>query len=153
MSWDYSRKIKCDDILNTWKMTFQASDGKGRQFLDLLDDNFNIIKSSYTKGGSWLQSFGHLNLLCTCAMRAIISHTPIGEYRIKFFPNKEFKCPCGTYPIKSRRHILHNCIRFNRYWNPRWNFLSHFVMFLVANPNAFAFIDCSASNIISRPCN
>ena len=116
-------------------MTFQASDGKGRQFLDLLDDNFNIIKSSYTKGGSWLQSFGHLNLLCTCATRAIISHTPIGEYRLKFFPNKEFKCPCGTYPIKSRRHILHNCIRFNRYWNPRWDFLSHFVMFLKANPN------------------
>jgi len=51
MSWDYSRKIKCDNILNTWKMTFQALDSKGRQFLDLLDDNFNVIKPSYTKGG------------------------------------------------------------------------------------------------------
>jgi len=32
-------------------MTFQASDGKGRNFLDLLDDDFNIIKPHFTKGG------------------------------------------------------------------------------------------------------
>ena len=51
MSWDYSKKIECDDILNTWKMTFQASDGKERHFLNLLDNNFNIIEPSYTKGG------------------------------------------------------------------------------------------------------
>ena len=30
MSWDYSKKSECNDISNTWKMTFQASDGKGR---------------------------------------------------------------------------------------------------------------------------
>ena len=51
MSWNYSRKIEYNDILNTWKMTFQALDSKGRQFLDLLDDNFNIIEPSYAKGG------------------------------------------------------------------------------------------------------
>jgi len=45
-SWDYSRKIECNNMLNTWKMTFQALDGKGRQFLDLLDDNFNVIEPS-----------------------------------------------------------------------------------------------------------
>ena len=33
-------------------MTFQASDLKGNQFLDLLDDNNNIIELSYAKGGS-----------------------------------------------------------------------------------------------------
>jgi len=32
-------------------MTFQASDGKGRQFLDLVDNNLNIIEPAYTKGG------------------------------------------------------------------------------------------------------
>ena len=30
---------------------FQASNLKGNQFLDLLDDNNNIIKLSYVKGG------------------------------------------------------------------------------------------------------
>ena len=46
-------------------MTFQALDGKGNHFLDLLDVNFNVIEPSYTKGGPWLQWFGHSNLLCT----------------------------------------------------------------------------------------
>ena len=35
-------------------MTFQASDGKGKQFYDLVDDNLEIIKLSYTKESSWL---------------------------------------------------------------------------------------------------
>jgi len=147
-SWDY---IECDNILNTWKMTFQALDGKGRHFLNLLDDNFNIIEPSYTKGGLWVQSFGHLNSLCACAMRAITNHALVGKYRLRFFPSEEFKCSCGTYPIKSRRHILHDCMRFNGYWNPRQDSLSHFVMFLVANPNAFAFADNFTSTGLSSP--
>ena len=31
-------------------MTFQASDFKGKQFLDLLDNDNNIIEPSYIKG-------------------------------------------------------------------------------------------------------
>jgi len=82
-SWDYSKKIKCDDICQNWKMTFQASDSKGRHFLNLLNDNFNEIEPSYTKGGLWLQLFGHLNSLCTRATRAITNHAPIGCYDLK----------------------------------------------------------------------
>jgi len=141
ISWNYYKKIDSDDIINQWKMTFQALDRKGRQFLDLVDDNLNIIEPVYTKGGPWLQVFGHSNLLCACAIRAITNYAPIGEYRLRFFPNKDFKCPCGNYPIESRRYILHEYTRFNRYWNPRRDLLSHFIMFLIANPNAFAFID------------
>ena len=122
-------------------MTFQVSDGKGRQFLNLVDDNLNIIEPVYTKEGSWLQVFGHSNSLCTHTTRAITNYAPIGEYHLRFFPNEDFKCLCGNYPIKSRRHILHECMRFNGYWNPRRDLLSHFIMFLIANPNAFAFID------------
>ena len=96
-------------------MTFQALDGKGRQFLDLVDDNLNIFEPAYTKGGLWLKVFSHSNSLYACATRAITNHTPIGEYHLRFFPNEDFKCPCGNYPIESRRHILHECTRFNRY--------------------------------------
>jgi len=67
ISWDYCKKSDCDDIIKQWKMTFQASDGKGSQFMDLVDDNFNIIKPAYTKGGPWLQVFGHSNSLCAHA--------------------------------------------------------------------------------------
>jgi len=122
-------------------MTFQASDKKGRNFLNLIDDNFEIIEPSYTKGGPWLQVFGHSNLLCACATRAITNHAPIGEYCLQFFPNEEFKCPCGLYPIETRRHILHEYTRYNGYWNSRRDSLSHFVMFLSANSKAFAFND------------
>ena len=94
-------------------MHFQASDGKGNNFLDLLDDDFNIIKPSYIKGGPWLQAFGHSNSLCTRATRAITNHAPIGEFRLRFFSNEDFKCPCNKYPIETRRHILRECQRFN----------------------------------------
>jgi len=98
-------------------MTFQALESKRNYFLDLLDVNFNVIEPSYAKGGLWLQWFRYSNLLCTQVTRAITNYTPIGEY------------------------ILHDCRRFNGYWNPRRDSLSHFVGFLEANPNAFTFID------------
>jgi len=141
ISWDFCKKTNSNDIINQWKMTFQASERKGKHFLDLLDNDFNPIELSYTKGGPWLQMFGHSSSLCACAMRAITNHAPIGEYRLRFFPRLDFLCPCNNYPIKSRRHILHECKRFNGYWNPRRDMLNHFVMFLIANLNAFTFTD------------
>ena len=60
------------------------------------------IEPSYSKGESWLKFFGHSNLLCTRASRAIINHTPIEEYYLRFFPQEEFKCPCGQYLIEAR---------------------------------------------------
>jgi len=44
------QKNKCDDTANKWKMTFQASDLKGKYFLNLLDSDDNIIELSYIKG-------------------------------------------------------------------------------------------------------
>ena len=150
-SWDYSKKTECDDILNICKMMFQALDGKGNQFLDLLDNNYCFIELSYVKRGPWLQLFGHSNSLCAHASRAITNHAPIREYRLRFFPREEFKCSCSVYPIKSRKHIHNDCTRFNGYWNLRRDSLSYFVMFLKANPNAFAFLDNSFTTSVSRP--
>ena len=140
LSWDYCKKTDCKDSLNLWQMTFQASDRKGRHFLDLLDDDFNPIEPHYKKGGPWLHTFGHSNSLCAHAVRAITNHAPIGEYRLRFFPDIDFSCPYSNYPIETRRHILHKCKRFNGYWNPRRDSLNHFVMFLITNPNTFAFL-------------
>jgi len=129
---------------------FQALDGKGNQFLDLLDDNYFFIEPFYVKGGPSLQLFRHSKLLCAHVLRAITNHALIREYRLRFFFRKEFKCPCSMYPIKSRKHILYDCTRFNSYWNLKRDSLSHFVMFLKANPNAFAFLDNSFTTSISR---
>jgi len=149
ISWDFCKKDNSDNCINLWKMTFQASDGKGKQFYDLVDNNLEIIEPSYTKGGLWLQSFRHSNLLYARATRAITNHTPIGKYHLQSFPNENFKCPCRYYLIETRRHILHKCMRYNGYWNPRRNTLSHFIMFLSANPKAFTFID-NVPSVISR---
>ena len=61
-------------------MTFQASDGKGRHFIELVNDDLKDIEPSYTKGSLWLQLFGHSNILCACTTRAITNHALIGEY-------------------------------------------------------------------------
>ena len=150
ISWDYSKKLECNNISNIWKMTFQTLDGKRKQFLDLLDNNLNDIKPSYIKRRPKLQAFGQSNILYAYTTRAITNHASIREYRLRFFSKKEFKCLYGVYPIKSRRHILHNCSRFNSYWNLRRDSLSYFVMFLKTNSNVFAFLNNTNSTSISR---
>ena len=81
-------------------MTFQVSDLKEKQFLDLLNNDNNIIELSYIKGKSWLKYFGYSNLLCVRATRAITNHAPIGEYRLRFFSREDFSCLCRSYPIE-----------------------------------------------------
>ena len=44
-------------------MTFQASNAKGRQFLDLLDDNLKSIEHLYFKERLWLKFFGYSNFI------------------------------------------------------------------------------------------
>ena len=135
-SWDFSKKEESNDIIKNWQMTFQASDSKGTHFLELLDNNLN---PTYVKGGSWIKYFGLSNLLCARATQAITNHAPIGEYCLRFFLRENFSCLCGLYPIKTRHHVLHDCRRFNNYWNLRRDTLSHFISFLEFNPIAFSF--------------
>ena len=63
----------------------------------------------------------------------------IGEYRLRFFTQKEFKYPCSLYPIKTRHHILHDYKRYNNNWNPRRDTIVHFTFFLEFNSKAFSF--------------
>ena len=120
-------------------MTFQVSDLKGHQFLNLCDGDNNLLEPSYVKGGTWLKYFGHSNSLCTRMTRATINHAPIGEYRLRFFPREDFSCLCGNYLIETRCHILHECRRYNKYWNPRRDSISHFTLFLEFKSGAFSF--------------
>ena len=54
LSWDYCKKCECDFVNSQWKMSFQVSDLKGRNFLELLDSDQNPIKPSTIKGSPWL---------------------------------------------------------------------------------------------------
>ena len=53
-SWDFSKKSECDDIISNWKMTFQASDLKGNNFLELVNSDNKILEPMYSKDGIWL---------------------------------------------------------------------------------------------------
>jgi len=138
-SWDFCKKRECDSVLSQWKMSFQATEFRGRNFLELLNDNLNPIKLSNIKGSPWLQQFGHSDSLCARATRAIINHASISKYCLRFSPREDFPCPCSIYPIETRRHILHECNIFNKYWNHKRNTIAHFVLFLHFNPSAFSF--------------
>ena len=133
-------------------MTFQASDDKGCLFLELVDNENNPLEASYTKDRTWLKYFSHSNPLCARVLRAIVNHTLIGEYHLRFFPNETFYCSCGSYPIKTRYHILHNCKHFNNYWNPRRDSISHFILFLEFNSSAFSFWDSTTELLITNAC-
>jgi len=120
-------------------MTFQALDLKRHQFLDLCDEDNYPLEPMYSKGGVWLKYFGHSNFLYTRTTRTIVNHASIGEYRLRFFCQKNISCLCSDYPIETRWHILHECRRFNKYWNPRRDSISHFILFLEFNCRAFSF--------------
>ena len=46
-TWDLSRKEKCDSIVRKWQMYFQASDYKGRNFLELnVNDGVELVRIS-----------------------------------------------------------------------------------------------------------
>ena len=120
-------------------MIFQTLDCKEKNFLDLLNNEYLPIKLTYIKDGTWLDLLEHSNTLCTGATRAIMNHTLIGKYHLKFFPKESFKCLYRSYSIKMRHHILHKCRRFNNYWNPNKESLKYFVTFLEFNLEAFSF--------------
>ena len=83
-------------------MTFQASDLKENHFLELLDDSYHTITSTYIKRYLWINQFDHLNFLYAKATRTIINHTPIGEYCLRFFLRENFNCSYKSYSIESQ---------------------------------------------------
>ena len=129
-SWNFCKKRKYNSVLLQWGMSFQVADSRRRNFLDLVDDNLNPTKSLNVKGSSWLQYFSHSNSLCTRATRATINHAPIGKYWLRIFSRNDFSYSCGMDPIETRKHILHKCSKFNKYWNSKRDTIIHFALFL-----------------------
>jgi len=68
MSWDFSKKKECYDIIKEWHNKFKISSFKRKNFLNLLNNNLSDIKPSYMKGKPWIESFGFSNSLCTQAI-------------------------------------------------------------------------------------
>ena len=86
-----------------------------------------------------MKHFGFSNLMCVHITRLITNHALIGKYRLRFFPKEPFACSCKNYPIKLRRHIIFECVWYNKSWNPKWESLKDVLTFLEFNPGAFCF--------------
>jgi len=76
----FNKKKEYDNILQKWQESFLSNPKRDQCFLDFEDENQNVIKPTYTKGGSWLSSIGFTNLLCVHFTCMTTSHAPIGEY-------------------------------------------------------------------------
>ena len=135
--WDFSKKKEYDNIIRDWWENFKSSNLKRRSFLNLLNNDHLDIMSSYTKGELWIKNFGFSNTLYTWATRAITNHASNGEYQLCFFPRENFSCPCRSYPIKTRHHILYDCRKFKKNWNLGRETISQFISFLEYNLNEY----------------
>ena len=120
-------------------MYFQTSEYKRKHSLDLVDNNNQAICSTYSKNSIWMKYVRSPNLLCAYITRIIINHILIGKYRLRFFPKESFVCLCGDYPIKTRVHILHRCVYYRKYWNPKRESLNNIITFLEFNLEVFWF--------------
>jgi len=74
ISWNFTKKDECDNIIGKWYISFKISNYKRRNFLNILNNDLSNIKLSYTKEGSWIEQFGFSNLLCVQATWAITNH-------------------------------------------------------------------------------
>jgi len=120
-------------------MTFQVSKYKERNFLELNNNDNQPIYLTYSKSSIWIRHFGFSTSICTCVTRMITNHTPIGEYRLRFFSKEFFACLCEDYSIKTRRYIMFYCAKYKKSWNPKRKSLKNVLIFLEFNPSAFCF--------------
>ena len=120
-------------------MYFQVSEYKGKNFLELNNNNNTLICPIYTKGGAWLKYFGSSNSLCAHITRLVTNDTPISEYRLRFLPKESIACLYSDYSIETRRHILLKCPQYKKFWNPKKWLFKDIMTFLEFNPEAFCF--------------
>jgi len=50
-SWDFNKKEECDNIIEEWRTAFKTLDLKGKNFLNLLNNDLSDIEPSYNSIG------------------------------------------------------------------------------------------------------
>jgi len=132
-----TRKRNVTSLFEIGKWHFKHH--KRNNFLNLLKNKYLPIKLTYTKSRTWLKLCRYSNLLCTKATRAITNYTSIGKYYFRFFSKELFEYLWDLYLIESIYHILHECRKYNNYWNSNSKSLEYFIAFLEFNPDVFSF--------------
>jgi hypothetical protein len=134
-----SLQSRCISVVNTaWSGKF--FNNPGSCFLHLRDSGDRLLWPTYVNGGAWLKQFPSLSLT-TRAVRAIMAHAPIGEYRLSFFPTEPHSCRhCGAY-LETWEHILYKCPHYMHKSQDEFTAIGYFQWFLDDNLDAFMFKD------------
>jgi len=72
-----------------------------------------VIKPAYAKGSSRLPVIEFTNLLYACFTCMTTRHTPIREYRQRFFSYLLTSCPCSEAKVQTCEYIIMECNRHN----------------------------------------
>ncbi|XP_006462344.1 hypothetical protein AGABI2DRAFT_143963 [Agaricus bisporus var. bisporus H97] len=116
---------------------------------DITDKEGNEVLPSHLQGGPWFQTYQGVKAannspLFARLMRVMCNHAPIGEYRVRFFPNKPYKaCQCNLRSPETRQHLLMVCPLFvrqiNHYDLDGITTIRGLILFLQDNPQVFSF--------------
>ncbi|KAF7760000.1 hypothetical protein Agabi119p4_11695 [Agaricus bisporus var. burnettii] len=122
---------------------------KGNSWYDITDKEGNEVLLSHLQGGPWFQKYQGVKAadnspLFARLMRVMCNHAPIGEYRVRFFPNEPYKaCQCDLKSPETRQHLLMVCSlfvrRINHYDLDGITTIRGLILFLQDNPQAFSF--------------
>ncbi|XP_006454877.1 hypothetical protein AGABI2DRAFT_114622 [Agaricus bisporus var. bisporus H97] len=122
---------------------------KGNSWYDITDKEGNEVLPSHLQGGPWFQTYQGVKAasnspLFARLMRVMCNHAPIGEYRVRFFPNEPYKaCQCDLRSPETRQHLLMVCPlfvrRINHYNLEGITTIRGLILFLQDNPQVFSF--------------
>ncbi|XP_006455393.1 hypothetical protein AGABI2DRAFT_121315 [Agaricus bisporus var. bisporus H97] len=122
---------------------------KGNSWYDITDKEGNEVLPSHLQGGPWFQNYQGVKAannspLFARLMRVMCNHAPIGEYRVRFFPNEPYKaCQCDLKSPETRQHLLMVCPlfvrRINHYDLDGITTIRGLILFLQDNPQVFSF--------------
>ncbi|EKM74077.1 hypothetical protein AGABI1DRAFT_95888 [Agaricus bisporus var. burnettii JB137-S8] len=88
---------------------------KGNSWYEITDKEGNEVLPSHIQGGPWFQTYQGVKAannspLFARLMRVMCNHALIGEYRVRFFPNKPYKaCQCDLKSPETRRNTYSWC--------------------------------------------
>jgi len=117
-------------------MFFENALYRGSQFLDIYDNNDNLVTPTYTKEESWLTIIGISNSIYAYAICFITNYTSIDKYKARFYPNKNTSCLYSGTQLKMCHYILYQCSLYKGY-NYMEYILSKTIDFLQSNHKLF----------------
>ncbi|KAF8643277.1 hypothetical protein AX14_009581, partial [Amanita brunnescens Koide BX004] len=132
-----------------WQILFTSPSFRGRQWLPIRRRKKILKPAIRNRAASnffFDMSGNDIELLSRMA-RAITNHAPLGDYRRRFLPDLEQRCPACPQHAQTRTHVLFHCPRYfplhtsltnwchDRNNNKSWK------IFFQRNPTAFTFGD------------